>query len=511
MPPMSRLHLCACLAAGLGVLGSSPAARRDDPPAVTLVPGAPTHVTLTEGRGLCRIEVPDDVTGLSLTTASSDGDVALYVALERPPDFGYGDYDVASANNWFEESLFIEVSDAYPLQPGAWYIAIESLGSASRTTLTAELVRPAAHTATVGEVAAFDLTRAHGLRARVEVALKPAPGERGKGKMRWLVEVECPLADVDVGVVASGLLSHLEAPYGGSQDLYGYERFVVEVPRFRGRIALDVFGYQESEPAAQLPVRVLVQRFEPPEHVPALDLCPEPRLPDAAQPLAAAPFDAAARATVVVVGPSSAGSGVIVTEDGLVLTCAHILAGADRPARDGILSDPPRPRVALGFTLDPSTPPAPAFGAEVVELREDLDLALVRITGDLLGRPLAERLGEAPRFPALAPAPRRPLMAERLFGFGYPVTGGSSTLVSLTMTNGVCAGYARELEGVLLKTDAEIHSGDSGGPFVDDAGQLVGIAISSLADADKGGGIGFVVPLELVPVAWRARLGWPAR
>ena len=76
------------------------------------------------------------------------------------------------------------------------------------------------------------------------------------------------------------------------------------------------------------------------------------------------------------------------------------------------------------------------------------------------------------------------------------------------MTSGVCAGYSRESEGALIKTDAEVHAGDSGGPFVDATGRLVGIAISTLADTDQSGNIGFVVPRDLVPDEWREWLGW---
>lgn len=473
-----------------------------------LVPGVPTTLALEHDSVIRRIDVPEGVSGLRVTTTGSDGDVELYAAYGRPPDVFAGDYDVAAIHVWIEETLFIEVSDTVPLEPGAWYFAV--VGSdpeTTRTTLTAELVRPSEHKAEVGVVHELELLRAHGLRARVEVVLPVARDEPSKGPTRWLVEVDCPFADVDASVVASGLLSNFEAPYASSYDLFGYERFVASVPRVRRRIALDVFAYQEAEHEERLPVRVLVQRFEPPTHVPVLDLCPLPRLPDPALPFAAAPFDTAAKATVVVSGLFGSGSGVVVSPDGYVLSCAHVLVGVNqgRPNRLGELERPP---VSIGFTLDPTVPPVPAFGAEIVWVREDLDLSLVRITGDLLGRSLESRLGATPVFQHLAPTLRRPLMAEPLFGFGYPVTGGTASMVSLTMKNGVCAGYSRELEGALIKTDAEIHAGDSGGPYVDATGRCVGIAISSLADNDQGGGIGFIVPTDLLPDEWRARIGW---
>ena len=67
---------------------------------------------------------------------------------------------------------------------------------------------------------------------------------------------------------------------------------------------------------------------------------------------------------------------------------------------------------------------------------------------------------------------------------------------------------ALEPAGLLLKTDAAIHAGISGGACVDARGRLVGIPTSSIADANAAGGLGLVTPLDLVPQEWRERFGW---
>ncbi|MEZ6016696.1 MAG: serine protease [Planctomycetota bacterium] len=472
-----------------------------------LVPGTPVALDLSDGAPqVCRVVVPEDVTGLALQTFDSDGDVEVYVSFGAPPDVDRGDYDIAAENVWFEEALVIEVSDVIALEAGAWYIAVVPANEGTtRSNVRAEFLRPASHRAVVGEVLDFELARANGLRANVALDLPVPRPSRGAGPTRWLVEVFSPTADVDVSVSASGFLSGFEDRYGWGGNFHSYERFHVEVPRFRRSMVLEVFGYQASEGAARVPVRVLVQRDEAPESVAALDICPVPTLAGPGVAFAASPFDSAARATVLVHGPYGTGSGVVVHPSGYVLSCAHVLVGSER-VRDpeGAL-----PAIAIGFTLDPKVIPVAAFGAELVELRQDLDLALVRITGDLLGRPLARSpLGANVAFPTLELAARPPLMGERMVGFGYPITGGTSSMVTLTLTSGWCSGFSREPEGLLLKTDAIVHSGDSGGPFVDVEGRLIGIAVASLADDDKGGGIGYVVPCALVPEAWRERLGW---
>lgn len=521
-PRLARRALGACLAVGLaaGLLGAPAAGAAQ---ATDLRPGAPETIALDGEPVVRRIVVPDDVTGLRISTSDSDGDVELYLSFDDEPEPYAGYFDVAADNIWLEESLFIEASDRVPLQAGAWYVAVvPGADGPTTTTLAAEFVRPALHSAKSGEVFSFELTREHGLRARVEVELplelatqasesdideaSPEPAGRRRRdkrtapKVHWLVEIDCPIADVDVSVQPIGMFSDLEETYAWGEDLHGYERLHVDVPRFRRKVLIEVYAYHSMEHAQRLPVRLLMQRDEPPNHAPALDLCPAPRIPGNDFQLAIAPFDAAARATVVLVGRIGAGSGVVVSPDGYILSCAHVLVGAERV--NG------RPSIAVGFTLDPAVPPVPSLGAELVAVRQDLDLALVRITGDLLGRPLAPLAGVARRFPHITPSTHRPLLGEPVFGFGYPMTGGSASMVSLTMTSGVCAGYAREVEGVLLKTDAEVHSGDSGGPFVDGLGRYLGVATSSLADVEKGGGIGYVVPLELIPEEWRARIGW---
>jgi S1-C subfamily serine protease len=86
------------------------------------------------------------------------------------------------------------------------------------------------------------------------------------------------------------------------------------------------------------------------------------------------------------------------------------------------------------------------------------------------------------------------------------MTGGSGSLVTLSLTRGVLSGFAREEPGWLIKTDAAIHAGVSGGACVDGAGRLVGLPSSSIADSNQAGGLGFVIPLERVPEAWRTEI-----
>jgi serine protease Do len=151
------------------------------------------------------------------------------------------------------------------------------------------------------------------------------------------------------------------------------------------------------------------------------------------------------------------GSGVVLSEDGYVLTNAHVVrAGRLRARMRGA---------------------APAV-AEIIGTDERTDLAVVRI-------------------PAPAPSPlqlsdsRRLQVGQLVMAIGNPL--GFDRSVSL----GVVSALFRELptrDGVLeglIQTDASVNPGHSGGPLLDMEGRVVGINTAMLMPAR---GIGFAVP-----------------
>jgi S1-C subfamily serine protease len=58
----------------------------------------------------------------------------------------------------------------------------------------------------------------------------------------------------------------------------------------------------------------------------------------------------------------------------------------------------------------------------------------------------------------------------------------------------------------LIKTDAEITSGNSGGAALDEHGRLIGVPSSVVENGS--GQIGYVHPIESMPGEWRAMI-WP--
>ena len=178
----------------------------------------------------------------------------------------------------------------------------------------------------------------------------------------------------------------------------------------------------------------------------------------------------------------SAGSGVIVSADGLVLTNNHVVQGATEL------------RVTLADGRD--------LLAKVVGTDPKTDIAVIRIDDaeDLvpleIGDAKALRLGETV------------LAIGNPFGLGHTVTMG---IVSATGRAGMGIVDYEDF----IQTDAAINPGNSGGALVDMRGRLVGINTAIFSRNGGYQGIGFAVPTNLASKVMdalvadgRVRRGW---
>ena len=161
--------------------------------------------------------------------------------------------------------------------------------------------------------------------------------------------------------------------------------------------------------------------------------------------------------------PAGAGSAVVLTRDGFLITSAHVVAGRDRGGRATFVDGR-----ELGFAV---------VGADALS-----DLALLRAEADdltpaVLGDASALRVGQ------LVVAIGNP------HGFAGSVTAGVVSALgrSLPARSGATV---RMIDNV-IQTDAALNPGNSGGALVDSFGRLVGVNT-----AVAGVGLGLAVPIN---------------
>jgi hypothetical protein len=171
-------------------------------------------------------------------------------------------------------------------------------------------------------------------------------------------------------------------------------------------------------------------------------------------------------ATVYVSTPTSTGSGFLIARDGksgYVATNEHVLRNS-------------RNRIArrIQIVLYSGTPQAVEVRAEVVALDSEGDLAVLKITHtDGLPAPLS--LNSLPE----------PKETMSVFALGFPFGQALSLRKDspgITFTPGSISSLRRSDEDVLraLQLDMNLNPGNSGGPLIDEQGNLIGINVATL-------------------------------
>lgn len=162
---------------------------------------------------------------------------------------------------------------------------------------------------------------------------------------------------------------------------------------------------------------------------------------------------------------TGAGSGVIISTEGHILTNNHVIEGAATLAV----------RLADGRS----------FEAKLIGTDPRTDLAVVKIEASVL--PVAELAD-----------------SSKLEVGSWVMAAGNPLGYANTLSVGVVSSLNRTLQagrdGTLLvdaiQTDASINSGNSGGPLTNDRGQVVGINTAIASPTGGSIGIGFAVPIN---------------
>jgi len=171
------------------------------------------------------------------------------------------------------------------------------------------------------------------------------------------------------------------------------------------------------------------------------------------------------------------GSGVVLRDDGMILTNNHVVAGA-----------------AAGGSLRVTFADGDTASAEVIGTDPATDLAVIQVSGvsDLVPVTLAS--GDELAVGDTVLAIGSPL------GLEGSVTAGIVSALHRTVDLGSSESGTASVLADAIQTDAAINPGNSGGALVDSSGRLVGIntAIASLGSSTGPGGsigLGFAIPV----------------
>ena len=158
------------------------------------------------------------------------------------------------------------------------------------------------------------------------------------------------------------------------------------------------------------------------------------------------------------------GSGVIISQDGYIVTNNHVVDGADEITV--ILTDNRE------------------FSATIIGTDATSDLALIKVSGKNL--------------PAITIADSQKLkIGEWVIAIGNPFSIGT------TVTAGIVSAKARSMGGgssvqSFIQTDAAINRGNSGGALVNTNGELVGINAMLYSETGSYSGYGFAIPTTIM-------------
>ncbi len=160
---------------------------------------------------------------------------------------------------------------------------------------------------------------------------------------------------------------------------------------------------------------------------------------------------------------NSIGSGVLVSNEGYILTSNHVIDGANQI--EVVLKDG-RSVIAKVMGTDPSTDLAVLW------------IPLKNLTGITIGQADKSRTGDI------------------VLAIGNPYGVGQ------TVTLGIISAVGRHHLGIanfenFIQTDAAINPGNSGGALVNTAGELIGINTAIFSKTGGSHGIGFAIPVDL--------------
>ncbi|MCW2851939.1 MAG: hypothetical protein JWM84_1603 [Nocardioides sp.] len=190
--------------------------------------------------------------------------------------------------------------------------------------------------------------------------------------------------------------------------------------------------------------------------------------------------------------PTHSGSGSIISEDGLILTNAHV-AQPSAPGQGASETPDPDYLLVSLTSSDDDKPATAAYRAEPIVTDGYLDLSVLKINADAEGNELEDSEIDLPE-PLPVGDSDNLHTGDEITALGYPSIGNVRATLDrpLTVTRGVVSTFQADeivkTERGLIDSDVRLGSGNSGGPSINDAGELIGVntAVITAGSEDAG-------------------------
>lgn len=182
------------------------------------------------------------------------------------------------------------------------------------------------------------------------------------------------------------------------------------------------------------------------------------------QPMVFANFSgmvkSATKSCVTIITDGGYGSGAMVDSDGIILSAYHVVEGVNK--------------IEVKFSSGIQIP------ATIIAYHEKSDVVLLKVNGS--------------GFSAL------PLYTKAEYGLGEEVsTIGTPAELELgqSLSKGIISGQRKLDDRVFIQMDMAVSPGNSGGPLLNEKGEIIGVVLSKIVDEGVEG-IGFAVPADVL-------------
>ena len=189
----------------------------------------------------------------------------------------------------------------------------------------------------------------------------------------------------------------------------------------------------------------------------------------------------------------STGSGFNFSEDGWILTNAHVVLKKDARTELVLASSlvlQSRETVHVVFSTEMERRPAEVHDWVATDRK---DLALLKI----------DPFEGMPHITGIDTALVRPPLGTEVFLLGFPL-GRRALQEGKTVIASVFRGIVSRSVAEYLQVDAAVHPGNSGGPVIDDDGEVIGVVVGMqrIDDVQAAPDIGYIIPISHAIELW---------